>query len=271
MENSQIYGHSAIQKTLSAELEKGDLSHAYLFFGPEGVGKFSLAKQFAKQIANNSPADIFELDLSENGTIGDLRQFLSTISVKPVLANRKVAIINNFELASDLLGNAMLKTLEDPTPSTVIILVSSRQVLPTIISRCRVLSFGRLQPEEIKQLAGALQLNVTNEQILLTAGSPARLIKLFDTGDLRKKVSDWSSKMVDAQNFEISSKLLLISELGTEDTEVLRQVLLAFIERLRQRLSASPQLAEQIRKAMEGLDLLRFNLNKKLVLQRVLL
>lgn len=271
MENKKIYGHSAIQKTLSLELDRSIFSHAYLFLGPAGVGKYSLAKQFSQQITNNSFADIFELDLSENGSIEDLRQFLSIVSVKPVAAKYKVAIINNFDLASDILGNAMLKTLEEPTPSTIIILVSSRPVLPTIISRCRVLSFNRLHPKELVDLAKSIKLDFTPEQILLSSGSPARLISLVNKETVLEKALSWSEKMMAVQSSSTSQKLLLISELGSEDTETLRQVLLAFIERLRVGLSDAPQLAVSIRKTMEALDLLRFNLNKKLVLQRVLL
>lgn len=271
MENKKVYGHTAAQNLLVKQLESNDFAHAYLFFGPTGIGKYLVARQFADRILNEATTDYFELDLAEHNTIEQLREFMSIISSRPVKGQWKVAVLNNFDLASSVLGNALLKTLEEPSPSTIIIVVSSRQPLATIISRCQVISFNRLSVAELAEFAKAEKLEVPAGVLEISAGAPARLLQLVNNDSLTQTVSAWADKLAQAQNGPVSEKLLLVSELGGEETATLREVLLAFLERQRLRLAEFPESAVSMRKTIEALDLLRFNLNKKLVLQRLLL
>jgi DNA polymerase III delta prime subunit len=271
METKTIYGHTVAQALLAKQLDSQALSHAYLFFGPAGIGKYAVAKQFASRILNDSPSDFFELDLAEENSIEQLRQFMSIISSRPVSGLWKVVVLNNFDLASSLLGNALLKTLEEPSPSTIIIVVSSQQLLPTITSRCQVISFNRLSPQELAQFAKDQHLAAAPEILAIAAGSPSRLLQLVNNDAMTQNISAWADRLAKVQTSPVSEKLLLVAELGSEETATLREVLLAFLERQRAKLAEFPELALTMRKTMEALDLLRFNLNKKLVLQRLLL
>jgi DNA polymerase III delta prime subunit len=271
METKTIYGHGNVQALLARQLEGGDFPHAYLFFGPAGVGKYLAARQFANRILNDSQSDFFELDLAEQNSIEQLREFLSVISSRPVRGVRKVAVINNFDLASPALGNALLKTLEEPSPSTIIMLISSRPPLPTVASRCQVISFNRLSLKELEQFAQDNNLNAPQEILAIASGSPARLMQLANNDPAAQNISSWAERLKEVQNRPVSEKLLFVSELGGEETETLREVLLAFLERQRSALSVHPEAVPAMRKTLEALDLLRFNLNKKLVLQRLLL
>ena len=271
METQTIYGHAAVQALLAKQVEGSAFAHAYLFSGPQGIGKYLVAKQFAGRILNNALSDYFELDLAEQNTIEQLREFLSIISVRPVKGQWKVAVLNNFDLASGTLGNAILKTLEEPSPSTIIIVISSKQLLPTITSRCQVISFHRLSAAELGQFAKASKLAAPKEIIEMAAGSPSRLVELVNNNSLTQNISAWADRLTEVQGKPVSDKLLLVSELGSEESETLREVLLAFLERQRSKLAEHPQSVVAMRKTMEALSLLRFNLNKKLVLQRLLL
>lgn len=270
MKTKIVYGHSTVRALLEQEAESGSWAHSYLFLGPAGVGKYLVAKQFAGRILGRSAADLFEIDLAEQNSMEDLRQFLSVISVRPVGGKHKVALLNNFELASPNLANAMLKTLEEPSPSTVIILVSSKQLLPTIVSRCRVVAFNRLSASELAEFAQAEGLQASPEVLEIAAGSPGRLFA-FSGDNETQAIFEWADRLAESYSLPVSEKLMLVSELGAEEASTLREVLMAFLERQRAKLGERPELASSMRKTMEALDLLRFNLNKKLVLQRLLL
>lgn len=271
METQTIYGHKVAQNLLNKQLESSNFAHAYLFSGPSGVGKYTLAKEFAGKALNHSVADFFELDLAEQNSIEELRQFLSIISVRPVNGQWKVAILNNFDLASPILENALLKTLEEPSSSTILILVASGQLLPTIISRCQVISFNRLSVEDMTAFAKDSGLVVTPEIVQISAGSPSKLIGLVTNSAATQKIAEWTKKLEIVQNSSVSEKLLLVSELGSEETSFLREVLLSFLEKNRSQLNVYPESVGVMRKTMEALELLKFNLNKKLALQRLLL
>ena len=271
MEIQTIYGHAAARALLAKQADSSAFAHAYLFSGPAGIGKYLVARQFAARILNDAYSDFFELDLAEQNTIEQLREFMSVISSRPVKGQWKVAILNNFDLASAILGNAILKTLEEPSPSTVIIIISSRQLLPTIASRCQVISFHRLSAAELAQFAGSVNLPVSPEILEISGGSPARLIELANNDPLTENISQWADQLDAVQGKPVSDRLLLVSELGGEETSTLRAVLLAFLGRQRSKLAEQPQSAGTMRRTMEALSLLRFNLNKKLVLQRLLL
>lgn len=271
METKIVYGHAAAQAQLTGQFENNSFAHSYLFFGPAGVGKYLVATQFAGRILNDNRSDFFELDLVEQNSIEKLRQFLSIISARPVNGEWKVAVLNNFDLASIAMGNALLKTLEEPSPSTIIILISSRQLLPTIVSRCQVISFNRLSLADMEKFAGDAKLTVPEGVLAIAAGSPSRLIQLADNDSMSQKITSWAKRLANVLNSSVSEKLLMVSELGGEETASLNEILLAYLEQQRSQLSEHPEFANSMRKTMEALDLLRFNLNKKLVLQRLLL
>lgn len=175
-----ITGHEWAAQLLQGHIARGDVRHAYLFTGPDGVGRRSLALQFAQALNCLNPPGPGDFcgqcracrqikamqysDLSilqsekEGGTlkIEAIREVLQVLSLMPYEANYRVALLLRFQEASISSQNALLKTLEE-APSRVIIILtadSSESLLPTIVSRCEVL---RLRPMPVAHLRQELE------------------------------------------------------------------------------------------------------------------
>ncbi len=183
MSFKDILGQERAKRILTNSLLKGTVSHAYLFAGPEGVGKRLTAVNFAKAI-NCSPLephgdklakaeDSCDMCLSckkidglnhpdiamiapEDGSIKieAIRGLQGRLSFKPYEGKKKIAIITGAEDMTDEAVNAFLKTLEEPPGETVIILITSNlhSLLPTVISRCQIIKFNTLNGEHIKEI-----------------------------------------------------------------------------------------------------------------------
>lgn len=144
----EIVGQEHITDTLSRAIEAGRVSHAYLFTGPRGVGKTSVARILAHEInqlpyADTPHLDIIEIDAASNRRIDDIRDLREKVHIAPVSATFKVYIIDEVHMLTGESFNALLKTLEEP-PSHVVFILATTEVhkLPaTIISRTQRYSF----------------------------------------------------------------------------------------------------------------------------------
>ncbi len=267
---TNIFGHLSAKELLQQQIASNNLSHAYLFLGPSGVGKYSMAKLVAQSITKNSTADIMELDLAVQDSIEDLREFIELISVRPVKGSYKVAIIDNFNLASLAISNALLKVLEEPSQSTFIFLISSQRPIATIVSRSQLINFNRLNETELGQYAASQHLEPTTEQILASGGSPGRLLEILNNNTTTEKAAVLH-KQLSNFNSTVSDRLLAVAQWGNEDSSTLTEVFTTTLLTQKARLTKDPQLAKPMRKLMDSLELLKSNVNKKLVLQKLLL
>src|SRR3989344_8980302 len=130
-----------VRNILDRQLENGRLAHTYLFVGPKGTGKKSLADEFAGKILEMPPRDeasdsllrhpdYSHFDCLVDGTAESVREFIGKIALKPFLAKRKFALISNIENLNPQGANALLKTLEEPPQNTVMVLTAdTRKVL----------------------------------------------------------------------------------------------------------------------------------------------
>lgn len=159
---NEIVGQEHITKTLASAIKQGKISHAYLFTGPRGTGKTSIARILAHEVNNlpyhedESHLDIIEIDAASNRRIDDVRDLRDKVNIAPISAKYKVYIIDEVHMLTSESFNALLKTLEEP-PAHVIFILATTEVhkLPaTIISRTQRHSF-HLIPEEkvVKHLA----------------------------------------------------------------------------------------------------------------------
>lgn len=176
-ENWDLIGHEWAVDMLKKHVVQGNTRHAYLFAGPPGIGRRTLALRFAQALNCQSPTTpgipcgecrnckqiavmqhpdltIVQAD-AEGGTIkvDQIRDTRRALTLKPYIANYRVALFLRFQEANDSAANALLKTLEEAPAYAVLILTADNpeQLLPTIVSRCEVLRLRSLRIEEVQQ------------------------------------------------------------------------------------------------------------------------
>lgn len=169
-----VVGQSAITSTLKNSILSNQVAQAFLFCGPRGVGKTTCARILAKTIncskitssgesCNNCEScksfdegnslNIFELDAASNNSVEDIRNLINQVRIAPTIGTKKAYIIDEVHMLSKSAFNAFLKTLEEPPKHAVFILATTEKhkILPTILSRCQIFNFNRIQSEDIAQ------------------------------------------------------------------------------------------------------------------------
>ena len=169
---SQLVGQEVVAKTLKQAVEQEKISHAYLFSGPRGTGKTSVAKIFAKAMncpnqVNGEPCnncyicqavtegsleDVIEMDAASNNGVDEIREIRDKSTYAPSLARYKVYIIDEVHMLSTGAFNALLKTLEEPTQNVVFILATTElhKIPATILSRVQRFEFKSIRTQDIK-------------------------------------------------------------------------------------------------------------------------
>ncbi len=177
----EVVGQEHITSTLKNALKKGAISHAYLFTGPRGVGKTSVARILAYEI-NGLPydeeathLDIIEIDAASNRRIDEIRDLREKVHIAPTSAKYKVYIIDEVHMLTREAFNALLKTLEEPPEHVVFILATTEahKVPETIISRTQRFSFRPIGQEQaiahLKQIAKKEKLPIDDGALTLLA------------------------------------------------------------------------------------------------------
>ena len=154
-----VVGQQSITNTLKNAIKDNQIAQSYLFCGPRGVGKTTCARIFAKEInqfKNDKKIDdfsfnIFELDAASNNSVDDIRNLTDQVRVPPQTGKYKVYIIDEVHMLSQAAFNAFLKTLEEPPAHAIFILATTEKykIIPTILSRCQIFDFKRIQLEDI--------------------------------------------------------------------------------------------------------------------------
>lgn len=152
-----VVGQKNITQTLMKAIENNHLAQAFLFNGPRGVGKTTCARILAREVnhfhsegvdeGQDFSFNIFELDAASNNSVEDIRSLIDQVRIPPQIGKYKVYIIDEVHMLSKAAFNAFLKTLEEPPAYAIFILATTEKhkVLPTIISRCQVFDFNRIQ------------------------------------------------------------------------------------------------------------------------------
>lgn len=169
---SQLVGQEVVAKTLKQAVEQEKISHAYLFSGPRGTGKTSVAKIFAKAmncpnqvggepcnncyicqaVTDGSLEDVIEMDAASNNGVDEIRDIRDKSTYAPSVAHYKVYIIDEVHMLSTGAFNALLKTLEEPTPNVVFILATTElhKIPATILSRVQRFEFKSIKAQDIR-------------------------------------------------------------------------------------------------------------------------
>ena len=194
----KIIGNQTIKEMLAKAIENETLSHSYLFVGTQGIGKKLLAKEMAKKILSfdgESHPDFMCIEPEENSIkIAQIRILQKKIQEKPIIADKKVYIIDNADTMTVEAQNCLLKTLEEPPEFAIIILIGSQEsaFLTTIKSRCMIVKFGPIQEDKIIQFMKdnyAIE-GISQNQLEMFQGSIGKAILLKDKQEQYGKIEN---------------------------------------------------------------------------------
>jgi DNA polymerase-3 subunit gamma/tau len=240
---SDVVGQEHIIKTLTNAIASGAISHAYLFDGPRGTGKTTVARLLAKaincqnlkgsepcnkcssclEITNGQSMDLIEIDAASHRGIDDIRELREGIKFSPSKLKYKVFIIDECHQLSKDASNALLKTLEEPPAHAIFILATTEihKMIPTIISRCQRFDFRKLTVEEIIR---RLETIVKAEKVKIERAA-LELIAIYSGGSTR----DAESLLDQVLTFGNDSKKEIKAEdiknlLGLVEVEIISQL-----------------------------------------------
>ena len=236
---SDVVDQENILKIITNSLKENKVSHAYLFSGPRGTGKTTIAKLLAKTVnclnlkddfsichecencldIENNSSDIIEIDAASNNGVGEIRELKSKINLVPSKLKYKVYIIDEVHMLSTSAFNALLKTLEEPPSHVIFILATTEfyKVPATIVSRCQCLTFKRISKEglikRIKEVANLENIKITDEAV--------EEIAIYSEGGMRDalgmldKLASYSLKEITLDDFLSINGLISNNDLNT--------------------------------------------------------
>lgn len=246
-------GNQKIINLLDKSLKKGKIAQAYLFSGPESVGKFLLAGIFAGRLIENrgnwgnwenqgdykdqkKPVDLVVIEpereekkgivKEKDIKIGQIREAQKFLLTYPVRGKYKVLIINNAQRMTEASQNSLLKILEEPNSTSIIILVTHEpaKILPTLRSRCQKINFSLVIDSEIKKGLQALGIKTSGELADLTMGKPGTAIILSQDG---VKFDKWRKSVMDLRKLSglsVNQRLELAGELSKNIVEAVKKL-----------------------------------------------
>lgn len=237
----EIIGNRKTIKLLDRIVASGKVANAYLFLGPENVGKFMLAKEFAAKLSSDPSENLGrinsnliiiepEIEVVKSVTkkldikVETIRELQHKLSLTAYGIGYKAVIINDAERLNKTAQNALLKTLEEPNARVVLILVSKdeKRLLPTILSRCQKIKFGLVGRQEMQVLVASDAKQ--KEIIFWSAGRPGIAKKLLDDPlelEYREKTA---RELADIFSKNTSERFSLAETWSKDDQEISKKL-----------------------------------------------
>ena len=233
----ELIGQSDAVQLISEQIKNNNLSHAYLFSGPRGVGKTSLARIIATTIGCDPVFDITEIDAASHNKVDDVRELNDSVNfIASSPGKKRVFILDEVHMLSNAASNAFLKTLEEPPDHVIFILATTEpdRVIETIRSRTTQIAFKRIKNSDIitslEKISKAEKIKLSKEILEYIAnqsdGSLRDAINLFE-----QTYSTFGNKATMEQLYSILGKVTttdlfqILQAMGTQDTAAVLQVL----------------------------------------------
>lgn len=263
-----LMGQEGVVKTLKNSIIHHKISHAYLFFGPRGIGKTTVAKVLARAVncensidgnpcencescrksKNLETVDIIEIDAASNNGVDEIREIKSKVNIVPSDLKYKVYIIDEVHMLTSGAFNALLKTLEEPPKHVIFILATTdpQKVSETIVSRCQCYSFKRISIEHIVERLK----NICSHEMIQIEDEVLKQIAISSNGGLRDSISSLDKIASFKQGMITLDDYLEMNDLITkEEVEIFTNAILScdikeFIIKLNQYYNNGKNLIE---------------------------
>jgi len=251
----EVVGQEYVVRSIQNAIKEGKVGHAYLFCGPRGTGKTTMARLLAKAVnctdpehapcgvcencvaANNGThPDIIEINAANETHVEDIRDLIERSRLAPMQGRHKIYIIDEVHQLSSAASSALLKTLEEPPENVIFILATTdpQKLLPTIISRCQRFDFTRVKKEQIKDHL----LNIAEKENIEMEPEAAEMIAVLCDGGMRDALSIMDQCASFTSDHITAEAIDSIYGLATTDEkcDLLQDIMAGRIESLIQRI-----------------------------------
>ncbi len=280
-----IIGHQKQRKALKHFLEKENTPHAFIFHGPEKVGKKSIAFDFISSVngieeyTQNHP-DLFTV-FPEKGEIyiHQIEEMVQRASLKSSFLRFKGVVIDEAHLMNTEAQNSLLKTLEEPVGDTIIILVTEHpfMLLPTISSRAFKMGFGFVDTPEISKFLLKRGCSESEEIATLSCGRPGLAFEYFSDKEKRNTEKERRKEFADIVKGSVSFRLLKVKEIAKREDLV--ETMKCWLDYLRDDLLERVKKRESVKNMVGVIEDLedaiilnrKTNINIQLILEKIMI